>query len=49
MKRQEGDSGATETAYVNGCQQAPESENELAEARRLARKAIEDEPWDKWW
>jgi Arc/MetJ-type ribon-helix-helix transcriptional regulator len=36
-------------AYANGYRQAPESERELAEARRLATQAIDDEPWQKWW
>lgn len=27
----------------------PESAGELAEARRLARDAIEEEPWEPWW
>ena len=40
---------AIEEAYANGYQQVPESESELAEANRLARRAIDDEPWDKWW
>jgi Arc/MetJ-type ribon-helix-helix transcriptional regulator len=40
---------ALEEAYANGYRHAPESESELAEAERLARQAIEDEPWAKWW
>ena len=40
---------AIEEAYANGYRQVPESESELAEANRLARRAIDDEPWDKWW
>jgi Arc/MetJ-type ribon-helix-helix transcriptional regulator len=40
---------ALEEAYVNGYRQTPESESELAEAKRLATQAIEDEPWEKWW
>ncbi len=40
---------AIEEAYANGYRQVPESETELAEANRLARRAIDDEPWDKWW
>lgn len=40
---------ALEEAYANGYRQVPESESELAEAERLARQAIEDEPWPKWW
>ena len=40
---------AIEEAYANGYRQVPESESELAEANRLATRAIDDEPWDKWW
>ena len=40
---------AIEEAYANGYRQLPESESELAEADRLARRVIDDEPWDKWW
>ena len=40
---------AIEEAYANGYRRLPESESELAEADRLARRAIDDEPWDKWW
>ncbi len=40
---------ALEEAYARGYRQAPESESELAEARRLATQAIDDEPWEKWW
>jgi len=36
-------------AFAKGFERLPESRSELAEARRLARKAINDEPWDKWW
>jgi Arc/MetJ-type ribon-helix-helix transcriptional regulator len=38
-----------ERAYGDGYAQKPESDAELAEARRLAQQAIEDEPWEKWW
>ena len=40
---------AIEEAYANGYRQVPESASELAEAKRLATQAIDDEPWDKWW
>lgn len=40
---------AIEEAYANGYRRVPESESELAEARRLATQAIDDEPWEKWW
>lgn len=35
--------------YRAASQQAPETEAELAEARRLAVDAIDDEPWERWW
>jgi len=38
-----------EAAYANGYRQAPESASEMAEAKRLATQAIDDEPWEKWW
>jgi Arc/MetJ-type ribon-helix-helix transcriptional regulator len=40
---------ALEEAYANGYREVPESESELAEAKRLATQAIENEPWEKWW
>jgi Arc/MetJ-type ribon-helix-helix transcriptional regulator len=40
---------ALDEAYAKGYQQTPESESELAEAKRLATQAIDDEPWEKWW
>lgn len=40
---------AIEEAYADGYRRVPESESELAEARRLAARAIDDEPWEKWW
>ena len=40
---------AVEEMYSDGYRRVPESESELAEARRLATLAINDEPWDKWW
>ena len=36
-------------AYQQGYRQAPESEDEMAEATRLAVAAIHDEPWARWW
>jgi Arc/MetJ-type ribon-helix-helix transcriptional regulator len=38
-----------ERAFAEGYHRLPESSSELAEARRLAEQAINDEPWDKWW
>lgn len=36
-------------AFVAGFTRHPEDEDELADARRLAIEAIEDEPWETWW
>jgi len=38
-----------EQAYADGYRRAPESESEVAEAKRLAKQAIDDEPWERWW
>jgi len=35
--------------FADGFARAPESVGELADARRLAIEAIEDEPWEPWW
>ncbi|MCA1707282.1 MAG: ribbon-helix-helix domain-containing protein [Actinobacteria bacterium] len=40
---------ALERAYAEGYRRVPESHSELAEARLLAERAIEEEPWEKWW
>jgi Arc/MetJ-type ribon-helix-helix transcriptional regulator len=40
---------ALEEAYASGYRQVPESESELAEAKRLAQQVIDDEPWERWW
>ena len=40
---------ALEQAYAEGYRRLPDSTAELAEARRLAEQAIDEEPWDKWW
>lgn len=40
---------ALEEAYASGYREIPESESELAAAKRLATQAIDDEPWEKWW
>lgn len=36
-------------AFADGFRRRPEGSDELAEARRLAIEAIEDEPWERWW
>jgi len=40
---------AVAQAYERGYRELPESEQELAEATRLAVTAIQEEPWEKWW
>ncbi len=40
---------ALERAYVEGYRRVPASQGELAEARLLAERAIDEEPWEKWW
>ncbi len=36
-------------AYQRGYGASPESEEEMAEATRLAIAAVHDEPWARWW
>lgn len=36
-------------AFRDGFRQAPEAEEELSDANRLAVEAIHDEVWEKWW
>ena len=40
---------ALERAYADGYRREPESDRELAEAKRLAQLTIDEEPWEKWW
>jgi Arc/MetJ-type ribon-helix-helix transcriptional regulator len=35
--------------YRDAMAQQPETPQEIAEATRLAREAIEEEPWERWW
>ncbi len=35
--------------YQEGFARHPETSQELAEARRLSVRSIEEEPWDRWW
>jgi Arc/MetJ-type ribon-helix-helix transcriptional regulator len=35
--------------YRDAFAQHPETAQEIAEAMRLAREAIEEEPWERWW
>lgn len=41
--------GVIDAAFAEGYSRVPESEDELAEASRLAIKSIHDEPWEPWW
>ncbi len=36
-------------AFARGFRSVPETEDELADATRLAVESINDEPWEKWW
>lgn len=35
--------------YRAAFDEAPETEQEIAEATRLAVQSIRDEPWERWW
>ncbi len=36
-------------SFADGFRRMPETDDEIAEARRLAIESIEDEPWEPWW
>ena len=36
-------------AFASGFAAHPETDEELADATRLAIESIDDEPWEKWW
>lgn len=38
-----------DSAFARGFAEHPESPAELSDAMRLAREAIDDEPWERWW
>lgn len=40
---------AIDEGFARGFQRFPETATELADAERLARESISDEPWEKWW
>lgn len=40
---------AIDRAFAEGFGAFPTTPGELADARRLAIEAIEDEPWERWW
>ncbi len=35
--------------YRKAMERHPETSHEIADARRLATEAIEEEPWQRWW
>jgi Arc/MetJ-type ribon-helix-helix transcriptional regulator len=35
--------------YRDAMARHPETRQEIAEATRLAREAIDEEPWERWW
>jgi Arc/MetJ-type ribon-helix-helix transcriptional regulator len=37
-----------DAAFADGFARLPETEDEMAEATRLAIDSIEDEPWERW-
>jgi Arc/MetJ-type ribon-helix-helix transcriptional regulator len=36
-------------AFTEGFRRHPDSDDEMADATRLAGEAINDEPWEPWW
>lgn len=36
-------------AFIEGYRRNPQTDEELADAKRLAIASIEDEPWEPWW
>lgn len=40
---------AVARSYEDGYARFPETDQELADARRLANAAIDEEPWESWW
>lgn len=40
---------AIDRQYAEGYARSPDTEEELAQATRLAVASINDEPWDRWW
>jgi len=35
--------------YEEAMVRSPETEDEVADATRLAQNAIDEEPWERWW
>ncbi len=42
-------SAAVDQSYRDAMRRLPETDEEMAEAARLATDAICDEPWERWW
>lgn len=40
---------AIDRAFTDGVRRHPDSQGDMADARRLAIESIEDEPWEPWW
>ncbi|MGH9245525.1 MAG: ribbon-helix-helix domain-containing protein [Acidimicrobiales bacterium] len=38
-----------DAAFAEGFQRLPDTDEELADAARLAVESINDEPWERWW
>jgi len=41
--------GELDRRYREAFSRLPETDEEMAEATRLAVDAIQDEPWERWW
>lgn len=42
-------SGEVDRSYRDSFGTLPETDQEIADATRLAAEAINDEPWERWW
>ncbi len=40
---------SVDDAYREAYSRCPETDVEVAEATRMATRAIHEEPWDRWW
>lgn len=40
---------AIDRAFREGFERMPETDEEIKEARRLAMRSIDQEPWEPWW
>jgi Arc/MetJ-type ribon-helix-helix transcriptional regulator len=46
---QHGREEAIDRAFADGFARLPDTDEELAVAEGLARRSIEEEPWEPWW